>query len=450
MRQAIGVTTSRRIARCGAMLLVMGACAPSPQRGGPAPLRNPRAALRHSIDSLVSNSLLRNSHIGLLVVNPASGDTLYSRNAGKLFMPASNMKIITGAAALALLGPDYRFTTTFVSRGAIRDSVLDGDLIVIGRGDPTVSDRAQQGNAFAWMQRVADSLAVRGIKRVGGRLVRGGNAFPDSIYGYGWEWDDLTTESGAPIDELLYDEGMTKVSRRIAGRDTLVDIATAFPARTYLESLSSALAEKGISVGAIVPDSTVEVLAPGVDTLFSVQSPPLREILRYFEKPSQNQIGEILLRAIGLERTGVGRSDSGSVVVSRQLLAWGVERDGFVVYDGSGLSRHDLLSPETIVRTLVAIQRDTAFLVFYDALPIAGVDGTLRTRMVGTPAAGNMRAKTGTLQFVRALSGYVTDADGDRLVFSILNNHYTAPVDSVSRFQNNVGVLLAGYRGRRR
>jgi D-alanyl-D-alanine carboxypeptidase/D-alanyl-D-alanine-endopeptidase (penicillin-binding protein 4) len=137
-------------------------------------------------------------------------------------------------------------------------------------------------------------------------------------------------------------------------------------------------------------------------------------------------------------------------VVSRQLLAWGVERDGFVVYDGSGLSRHDLLSPETIVRTLVAIQRDTAFLVFYDALPIAGVDGTLRTRMVGTPAAGNMRAKTGTLQFVRALSGYVTDADGDRLVFSILNNHYTAPVDSVSRFQNNVGVLLAGYRGRRR
>jgi D-alanyl-D-alanine carboxypeptidase/D-alanyl-D-alanine-endopeptidase (penicillin-binding protein 4) len=393
---------------------------------------------------------LRNSHIGLLVVNPASGDTLYSRNAGKLFMPASNMKIITGAAALALLGPDYRFTTTFVSRGAIRDSVLDGDLIVIGRGDPTVSDRAQQGNAFAWMQRVADSLAVRGIKRVGGRLVRGGNAFPDSIYGYGWEWDDLTTESGAPIDELLYDEGMTKVSRRIAGRDTLVDIATAFPARTYLESLSSALAEKGISVGAIVPDSTVEVLAPGVDTLFSVQSPPLREILRYFEKPSQNQIGEILLRAIGLERTGVGRSDSGSVVVSRQLLAWGVERDGFVVYDGSGLSRHDLLSPETIVRTLVAIQRDTAFLVFYDALPIAGVDGTLRTRMVGTPAAGNMRAKTGTLQFVRALSGYVTDADGDRLVFSILNNHYTAPVDSVSRFQNNVGVLLAGYRGRRR
>ncbi len=451
MTEAIGVRTYRRILSGGAMLFFAGACAPSPQgRGGPAPLRNPRAALRRSIDSLVSNSLLRNSHIGLLVVNPARGDTLYSRNAGKLFMPASNMKIITGSTALALLGSDYRFTTTFVSRGAVRDSVLDGDLIVIGRGDPTVSDRAQQGNAMTWMRRVADSLAARGIKRVSGRLVRGGNAFPDSIYGYGWEWDDLTTDSGAPIDELLYDEGMTKVTRRIAGRDTLVKTATVFPARTFLEALSFALAEKNISVGAIVPDSTVEVLAPGVDTLFSVQSPPLREILRYLEKPSQNQIAEILLRAIGLERAGVGRADSGSAVVSRQLLAWGAERDGFVVYDGSGLSRHDLLSPETLVRTLVAIQRDTAFQVFYDALPIAGVDGTLRTRMVGTPAAGNMRAKTGTLQFVRALSGYVTDADGERLVFSILNNHFTAPVDSVSRFQNNVGVLLAGYRARRR
>jgi serine-type D-Ala-D-Ala carboxypeptidase/endopeptidase (penicillin-binding protein 4) len=114
------------------------------------------------------------------------------------------------------------------------------------------------------------------------------------------------------------------------------------------------------------------------------------------------------------------------------------------------LSRHDLVSPETIVRTLVAIQRDTAFQAFYDALPIAGVDGTLRTRMVGTPAAGNMHAKTGTLQFVRSLSGYVNDADGDRLVFSLLHNHFTTSVDSVSKFQNEVGALLASYRAKRR
>jgi D-alanyl-D-alanine carboxypeptidase/D-alanyl-D-alanine-endopeptidase (penicillin-binding protein 4) len=113
------------------------------------------------------------------------------------------------------------------------------------------------------------------------------------------------------------------------------------------------------------------------------------------------------------------------------------------------MSRHDLVSPETIVRVLTEIQKDTAFQAFYDALPVAGVDGTLRTRMVGTKAAGNVHAKTGTLQFVRSLSGYVTDADGDRLIFSLLHNHFTVSVDSVSKFQNEVGALLANYSSRR-
>ncbi len=388
--------------------------------------------------------------MGILVVNPATGDTLFSRNAGKLFMPASNQKIITGSIALTLLGPDYRFKTAFVSRGVVRDSMLDGDLIVIGRGDPTVSNRAQQGNAMSWMARIADSLTARGIKRVNGALVRGGNAFPDSIYGYGWEWDDLTTESGAPIDELLYNEGMTTMPARVNGRDTTVDIATRTPGRTYLEALATALAAKRITIARGVADSVAEINASGLDTLFVVSSPPLRDILRLLEKPSQNQIAEILIHTIGLEKTGVGTADSGAAVIKRQLVSWGAETDGFRVYDGSGLSRHDLVSPETIVRTLVTIQRDTAFQAFYDALPVAGVDGTLRTRMVGTPAAGNMHAKTGTLQFVRSLSGYVNDADGDRLVFSLLHNHFTVSVDSVSKFQNEVGALLASYRAKRR
>ena len=432
------------------VLLLLAACAPSTQTGGISPALNPREALHHSIDSLASNPIFRNSFMGILVVNPATGDTLFSRNASKLFMPASNEKIITGTVALAQLGPDYRYKTAFVSRGAIRDSALDGDLIVIGRGDPTVSNHAQQGNAMSWMARIADSLAARGIKRVNGSLVRGGNAFPDSIYGYGWEWEDLTNENGAPVDELLYDEGMTTTSARVNGRDTTVAIATRNPARTYLDALVAALNTKGITIARGVSDSVAEINAPRLDTLFVVSSPPLRDILKLLEKPSQNQIAEILIHTIGLEKTGVGTADSGAAVIRRQLAAWGTERDGYRTYDGSGLSRHDLVSPETIVRTLVAIQHDTAFQVFYDALPIAGVDGTLRTRMVGTPAAGNMHAKTGTLHFVRSLSGYVNDADGDRLVFSLLHNHFTVPVDSVSKFQNEVGALLASYRAKRR
>ena len=129
-----------------------------------------------------------------------------------------------------------------------------------------------------------------------------------------------------------------------------------------------------------------------------------------------------------------------------QLREWGVDSTGVIVYDGSGLSRHDLVSPETIVRILVAMQKDTAFNAFYESFPIAGVDGTIRNRMKGTPAENNLRGKTGTIEFVRSLSGYVDSADGSLLVFSFLSNHFTTPVSEMTRVQDAVGALLAGYR----
>ncbi|HEX9084441.1 MAG TPA: D-alanyl-D-alanine carboxypeptidase, partial [Gemmatimonadaceae bacterium] len=144
-----------------------------------------RAELGHVIDSLTSQAVFRNASWGVLIVNPRTGDTLYSKNAGKLFMPASNMKIITSAAALTLLGPDYTYKTTFLASGEVRDSLLDGDLLVIGRGDPTVSDN-MRGVATTVMDALADSIRAHGIRQVSGSLARVGNAFPDSIHGYGW------------------------------------------------------------------------------------------------------------------------------------------------------------------------------------------------------------------------------------------------------------------------
>ncbi len=432
---------------CLGTLLLSAACAQAvsaPSSRIPVAAANPRETLRHSIDSLLLDPQLSNAFFGILIVKPETGDTLYSRNAGKVFMPASNQKILTGAVALSQLGPGYRYRTTIAKRGPLANGVIDGDLVVTGTGDPTISDRAR-GNAMTALLEVADSLVVRGVRRVTGRLVSGGNLFPDNIYGYGWEADDFSSSSGAPIDELLYNEGMVDSTAIVGGRDTVISVATRNPARSYLAALDTALARRGIVVAGGISDSVAPAAGPG-DTLYSFHSPPLSDILRFFEKPSQNQIGEVLLKTIGLQRTGVGVADSGSAVVSRQLLEWGALKEGFVVYDGSGLSRHNLVSPETIVRTLVAVQGDTAFLAFRDALPIAGVDGTLRTRMKGTPAEGNMRAKTGTLEFVRSLSGYITSAGGDQLVFSMLSNHFTVPVSVVTRFQDAVGVLLASYR----
>ena len=406
-----------------------------------------RDDLRHLIDSLTSQAEFRNGYWGVLIVNPRTGDTLYSKNAGKLFMPASNMKIVTSAAALTLLGPDYTYKTTFLTDGPVRDSLLDGDLIVIGRGDPTISDN-MRGVATTVMDALADSIRAHGIRQITGRLVRVGDAFPDSTRGYGWEWDDLGEYYAAGVDELIFNEGMAPTTLR-PPPDTVRDSAYSGPAKDpatgYLNALDDAMIRKGITLDAGVLDSILPTPFK-MDTLFTFVSLPMRNIIPALMKPSQNQIAEILLKTIGLERGGMGTADSARKIVAQQLLAWGVQPDGFVIRDGSGLSRHDHLTPETIVRVLDRIQQDTAFAVFYNAMPIAGIDGTLKDRMKGTPAEGNVRAKTGSISFARSLSGYVTTADGERLIFSILANNWTTPSSVVTGIADQIAAALAVYR----
>ena len=406
-----------------------------------------REVLRHQIDSLTSQPQFRNANWGVLIVNPRTRDTLYSRNAGKLFMPASNQKIITTAVALAQLGPDYTYKTTFAMTGDVRDSLLDGDLIVIGRGDPTVSVR-MRGLATLVMDSLADSIRAHGIRQIGGELAHSGNAFPDSTRGYGWEWDDLGEYYGAGVDELTFNEGTAPTTigpLPDTVRDSLYSGPAKDPSKAYLEAFNDALVRKGIVLDGGVADS-IAPMPFKLDTLFVYTSPPLREILPVLMKPSQNQVAELVFKTIGLERGGLGTADSARSVVARQLLAWGAEPDGFKIADGSGLSRHNLISPETIVRVLDAMQRDTAFAVFYNTMPVAGIDGTLKDRMKGTPAEGNVRAKTGSISAARSLSGYVTTADGERLLFSILANNWTTPSTAVLDVIDQIAAALAAYR----
>jgi D-alanyl-D-alanine carboxypeptidase/D-alanyl-D-alanine-endopeptidase (penicillin-binding protein 4) len=172
MRLAIAVLPFVALAACTSTISTV----PAPARVDSTPHIAPRAAvderamLRSSIDSAVNAAKFDNAFWGILIVDPTSGDTLYSRNAGKLFMPASNMKIITGSAALAQLGADYRYRTAFVARGTVRDSTLRGDLLVFGRGDPTVSDHMRK-DAMVPLREIADSLRAHGIARVSGRIV---------------------------------------------------------------------------------------------------------------------------------------------------------------------------------------------------------------------------------------------------------------------------------------
>jgi D-alanyl-D-alanine carboxypeptidase/D-alanyl-D-alanine-endopeptidase (penicillin-binding protein 4) len=163
-------------------------------------------------------------------------------------------------------------------------------------------------------------------------------------------------------------------------------------------------------------------------------------------KPSQNQIGEMLLKTIALQQTDTGTARVGRRLVSEKLRGWGAEPDGFLVFDGSGLSRRNLVSAETIVRVLDAMRKSPHFTTYYDAFPVAGVDGTVRTRMRGTAAEANLRGKTGTLGNVRSLSGYVTTASGKQLIFSILCNNYTVPTSHITQVQDIIGARLAAIR----
>lgn len=496
-----------RVGFAAAALLLVQACAPAVPAPAPAPIPgsehvvHSRAAFVAGIDSLVSAPEFRTAHWGILIVDPESGDTLYSRNAGKLFMPASNQKILTGSVALARLGPDYRYSTAFVAGGPVVDGVLAGDLLVMGSGDPTVSN-SMRTDAMLPLREVADSLHARGVRRIEGTVRSGRDAFPGDIYGFGWGWDDFDYAYSAPVDELVFNESFNRVtvvgtepgqapSVRVAptpralrvemeavtaapgdtaarirwfgaagaagdtirnvvritgsirsGDSVSFNVAHRDPSGAYLDALTAALEARGIEVGT-TSRTPAEARA---DTLYVQQSPPLREILPVFEKPSQNQIGEILLRTLGLEATGEGTPAAGRRVVEEQLIAWGADTAGFAVRDGSGLSRHDYVTPETIVRVLDAMRRHPEFRIFYDALPIAGVDGTIRSRMRDTPAQNNLRAKTGTVDKARALSGYVTTADGRLLIFSTIANNHTVPNRYVERVQDLMGARLAASR----
>jgi D-alanyl-D-alanine carboxypeptidase/D-alanyl-D-alanine-endopeptidase (penicillin-binding protein 4) len=488
-------------------IAVLAACAPTaPMTITPTPARQ-RAALRWWIDSVTAAPEFRNAHWGILVIDPARGDTIVRYNAAKLFMPASNMKIVTGGVALAQLGPDYRFRTTLLATGPVVNGTLRGDVVIVGRGDPTASDH-MRGDAMLAMLELADSIAARGIVRIEGRIRADGDAFPGAIYGYGWSWDEVDEPYSAGVDELYFNEGFSRIVIRggafpgepvtaavlpsrgyprvrieartvpapdstmtagdalvtplsiqvvrdsspgtvvvrgaIAPHDSqMVRFAHEVPPVAYITALKEALEARGLAV-AESDSARKDVARATPDTIAVIFSPPLREILPVFEKPSQNQIGEILLRTLGLERTGAGVPDSGRAVIERQLLEWGIPREGFVVRDGSGLSRYNYLSPEAIVRVLEVMQRDTAFPVFYDALPVAGVDGTLANRLKGTYAEANARGKTGFVAQARSLSGYVTSADGRLLIYSLLCNNWTVPVRVVERVQDSIVARLAG------
>lgn len=465
-----------------------------PALAAPAPPRA-TATLQLFVDSLVSLPQFANAHWGILIVSAERRDTLVTVQADRLVMPASNQKLITGAVALAQLGAAYQWRTTFARTGPIVHGTLRGDIVVTGTGDPTVST-AMRGDPLTAFDSLVAALRSAGVRRIAGRLrASDTHTFPGSPLGFGWDWDDLDAPYGAGVTELMFNDAFTNVQVRGCAASGRAACVTTTPARTtpmirsqvitrgagsgaaQIEWWRDSVQTPGIVVrgsiaagdsmefSAAQPDGRLSYLAAlrealtragipvrngltraaGSDTLTVLRSVSLPEVLAAMQKPSQNQIAEVLFRTIALEATGIATPDSARAVIERQLDAWGVRRDAHAVRDGSGLSRHDYLTPRAIVQVLDTMRRSPTFPLFYESLPVAGEDGTLKNRMQRF-AARRVRAKTGTIDKARALSGYATTEGGELLIFSIIANNFTVTNREVDRIAELIVERLVTMR----
>ena len=484
----------KRLGALAAVVLVAGCPGRRSEPVVPYPLLNAE------LDSAFAAPEYARASWGVVIRSLDNGQVLYSRNAEHLFMPASNQKIMTSAVALVRLGADFRYRTPVLLRGRRTGDTLDGDLVVVGRGDPSISWRVfASSDPLAPLRGWADSLRARGISVIKGRVVGDASYFPDAIYGEGWMWDDLPDSYSAPVGALMVNDASmlldvtpgapgapaalvmrpsrtplrlfggylslppesssvarVRWSRALAGdsvslwgtiaRQATFELAVRDPTEYFVATLTEALEGAGIRVLGTrpVPDSPFTI----PDTLFWWTSPPLRDILPHFMKPSQNQIGEMLLRTVGGVAKGTASVDSGRAAARETLTSFGIPDNAYVMADGSGLSRYNYLAPEAIARILYAMAHRPDFDVYLASFPIAGVDGTIANRMRGTAAMGNVRAKTGSISNARTLSGYVTTRDGERLLFVLMANHFTAPNRVIERTQDFVTERLANFTRR--
>jgi len=460
---------------------IIGAASPAPQ-----------SLLAGNIDMLLAQPRFAHALWGIDIVSLDSGKALYARNANTLFLPASNAKLYTAALALQTLSADATFSTTlYATTTPLTNGTLSGDLILYGRGDPSLGEVDVSPD---WADRFAQALAEQGVRRVQGDLIADDTYFSGPLIGDGWEALDLQDDYSAQAGALGAQDGVVRVDvarngtrccavtvdppqsglrvidltgdaaplglYRPPGSDVLYasgSLPANQPQHGYTLSapdgalfaanlLRDALTRHGIALSGNVrvlhcPERD-PALANAPLEIASVSSPPLSQLLHHMLKTSDNRYAQMLLQQVGVQTARVGTcadreeppqtsADWGLCAMRAFLQRIGIGNDEATFDEGSGLSRRDLVTPAATVKLLTWLVRQPFANVLRDALPVAGVDGTLKSRMLGTTAAGNLQAKTGTLTHAYALSGYVTDVRGEHLAFSLMLNRYQRPTDAL-------------------
>lgn len=500
-------------ARHSAVLLALLLCCVQLAAAAPKKKSQESHSLRTKIEKILAQPDVSRGFWGVEVVSLSTGRTLFTYNADKLFTPASNTKLFTTSAALALIGPDYKFRTTVETTGTLdRYGRLTGDVVVVGRADPNLSGRTLPYNLHTErgstpvhvLEELANQLVQKGVRFLDGDVVGDDSYFAFERYGEGWAQDDMSREWGAPVSALTINDNVQFLSimpADRAGEKAFINI-TPFgdyyqldnrimttPAGTGPRNVTIArepgsklltlwgtipaddpgfheyaaiedpadfvarlfrmmLEQRGITVygkarakhlelanlstftvTASAPAGGGDVprnLPPSVPTLVlaAYNSQPLAQDLRVVNKVSQNLHAELLLRLLGREKGTAGTIEAGSEVLRGFLSQADIRSDEYVFFDGSGLSRQNLITPHAVVKLLLYVSKQPWGPQFVDTLPVAGVDGSLAERFRNDPAQGRVQAKTGSLGHVNALSGYATTLKGERVAFSIISNNH--------------------------
>ena len=448
---------------------------------------------------------------GVIVHSLDRHERLYELNPRTLLVPASVAKLAAVATAAEAVGWDYRFETTLRATGPIVDGVLKGDLLIVGSGDPTIAGRAGPVLAEATSGRDdlagwVDALKAAGIRRIEGRIIGDDDAIEEPRPQLAWAWDDLGYTTGALFGALnLFENKLTvtvtpgtaagtpatisvephaayrplgnRVVTVVSGTPQLVwpeqrpgeafltiagtiasgapptrlDVSVGNPTFWFASVFRHRLQRQGIEVLGEAWDVDDAMLGPeraSARVLFTHRSRPLSEVVQPLLKNSINLYAEAVMR-LNAAPGKLPTNDAALEGFRRRLEAWGIPADAQQVIDGSGLSRRDTISAEALLVILQRMQDPAGTSAFVAGLPIAGVDGSLSNRMRDTPAAGNVRAKTGTMSNIRSLAGYATTRDGERLAFVAMVNNFEGPGSAANQALDAIAVSLASFSRQR-
>lgn len=393
--------------------------------------------LPERLDQIVASVADRNVSVSIV---DDTGAVVVDHNAAAPVIPASTAKLATAAAALAELGPDYRWLTRVASSQPVVNNVVDGDVVVIGAGDPTLSGgryaEAVPERPRAALEALADRIVAAGVTRITGRLVADAAIFPDQPFAAGVA--HTGGDSSPPSSGL-----MTDGSRRVWHNGARVQSTPAAdPAQETVNLLAAALAVRGVSIeGGVIRYDGAGERAP--HPLADVASPPLIDVLRYLVQKSDNHLADAVFRTMGAKH-GDGSWDGSARIATAALARLGFDPAQIAMADGSGLSRNGRITAAGLVHLDEVMARSPFAGEWYTLHAVAGSSGTLRGRLLDTPAAGRVGGKTGSLRDVRALAGFVTDGAKPRFRFTVVGNGLDAAgIDAVVRVQDEIALALA-------